>query len=294
MNHFDLEIFLTIVHTKTISNAANALFLAPSTVGARLKALEDELGFPLIIRKKGYKSIQLTQKGSAFIPYAEQWLNIWNQSLQLREQPDIVNFSISQSSSLFHFAAPLYQKFRKLHASVQLRINTVDSEIAYSLVQQNQVNIGLVMYPFREVNHVTTTELFKEPLVLAYGSHYHVLKDTPVSIHEFPLENQILLIWNNGFESWYSQHIPPYTGSLLKVNSTPTLLELFSSEYSWAVVPYTVAKKMQSCGLADFCPVAENPPARSAYYIYNCRTAENPLVLDFVEILKQAVKDYPF
>ena len=56
MNNTDLEVFLTIIQAKSISGAANVLFLSPSAIGARLKALEDELGFSLFFTEKGLQN----------------------------------------------------------------------------------------------------------------------------------------------------------------------------------------------------------------------------------------------
>ena len=62
MDLTDVEMFLTIVHTKSISKTADALFLSQPTISHRLKALEKELNFPLIVRSKGFKQIELTKR----------------------------------------------------------------------------------------------------------------------------------------------------------------------------------------------------------------------------------------
>lgn len=295
MNHFDLEIFLTIVQTKTISSAANALFLSPSAVGARLKALEEELGFSLLIRRKGYKSITLTDKGTAFIPYAEQWLNIWNQSLQLGKQPDTQEFSIGCSSSLLALSIPVYREFQKDYPEVQIKLGVLDSDIAYSLVQQNKVDVGLVMYASNRVNNVITKELFREPLVVAYGSRYNFSDNvSAVSVHDFLPEHQILFIWNNGFEEWYSRHVPHYAGGVLRINDASIMTELFNSETSWAIVPLSVAINLSEKGLANYHTLLENPPQRPVYCIYHAINEEKPFVLDYMDMLKQHINTLSF
>ena len=63
MNLADIEMFLIIVRTKSITKTADALFLSQPTVSQRLKAMEQELNHPLILRSKGFKQIELTQEG---------------------------------------------------------------------------------------------------------------------------------------------------------------------------------------------------------------------------------------
>ena len=65
MNLAEIETFLTIVNTKSITRTADLLFLSQPTVSHRLTSLENELGFPLVIRQKGHKQVELTAKGTA-------------------------------------------------------------------------------------------------------------------------------------------------------------------------------------------------------------------------------------
>ena len=57
MNLAEIETFLTIVNTKSITRTADLLFLSQPTVSHRLNSLENELGFPLVIRNKGHKQV---------------------------------------------------------------------------------------------------------------------------------------------------------------------------------------------------------------------------------------------
>ena len=68
MNLAEIETFLMIVKTKNITKTAENLFLSQPTVSHRLKSLEEELDVKLIARKKGYKQIEITTQGEAFIP----------------------------------------------------------------------------------------------------------------------------------------------------------------------------------------------------------------------------------
>lgn len=284
MNNIDLEIFLTIIQAKSISGAANVLFLSPSAVGARLKALEEELGFSLFLRKKGYKTIQLTEKGRSFIPYAEQWLSLWEKSRTLKDAPDSQKFALGTSSSLLNFCTGIYQEFIALHPTLQLSVSILDSDIAYTLVQQNKLDMALIMHASR-VSGVITEELFKERLVISYSASYHVQSGKPVSIHSLPLEHQILFIWNNGFDEWYNQHVPYYSGGILRVNSASILTELFDPQVSWAIVPLSVAESLYETKRIPFCPLLENPPSRSVYQIINATNKNQPLTQNFAAML---------
>lgn len=291
MNITDLNIFLTIVQTKNISNAANVLFMSPTTISLRLKALEEELGFSLIIRKKGVKSIQLTEKGKSFLPFAKEFLEIWNNALLLRDNPDTHRFSISSNSSLLNIASATYQKFIDKNPGIQLDFRILDSDISYLMVQQKKIDIALVMYP-QDLRNVITKKLFTEDLVVAYGSHYNHKQKEILSIHDFPLENQLSLFWNNDFEEWYQKHISHYTSTLIRINSISILTQIFDRQTSWAIVPLSIAKSLKSNGIAAYCPLKENPPARNVYYIYHDNSANTLLLNSYKKLLQETVLSY--
>ena len=83
MNLSEIETFLMIVETKSITKTGEQLFLSQPTVSHRLKMLEEELNMQLVTRKKGHKFIELTAKGEEFIPIAEKWISLWKETQML-------------------------------------------------------------------------------------------------------------------------------------------------------------------------------------------------------------------
>ena len=77
MTHWEIKTFLEIVKYSSISKAAEKLYLTQSTVSHRLSVLEEELGVKLIIRRKGYRTIELTNDGEAFLPLAYEYEALW-------------------------------------------------------------------------------------------------------------------------------------------------------------------------------------------------------------------------
>ena len=61
MNIRNLEYFIKVVDTNSFTKAADDLFISQSAISQQIKALEDELCFPLMIRNR--KGFELTQAG---------------------------------------------------------------------------------------------------------------------------------------------------------------------------------------------------------------------------------------
>ena len=61
-----IEAFLAVCRWKSITQAAEKLFICQSSLSVRLKNLENELGTELFLRKKGRHEVILTQSGKDF------------------------------------------------------------------------------------------------------------------------------------------------------------------------------------------------------------------------------------
>lgn len=80
MNDAELRTFLAIIETGSLVRAANQLNVTQSTVTARLKGLEDEVGQVLLTRHKS--GATLTAAGQRLIRYAETIDELWRQARQ--------------------------------------------------------------------------------------------------------------------------------------------------------------------------------------------------------------------
>ena len=77
MNPTDLRTFLAIAETGSLVRASERLSVTQSTVTARLRNLEDELGQKLFYRHKS--GAKLTSAGVRFKRYAEAMASLWRQ-----------------------------------------------------------------------------------------------------------------------------------------------------------------------------------------------------------------------
>ena len=86
MNLTALRTFLAIVDTGSLVRASEQLNVTQSTVTARLKGLEEDLGLPLLHRQKS--GAQLTAAGNTFKRYAEAMIELWRQAQQEAALPE--------------------------------------------------------------------------------------------------------------------------------------------------------------------------------------------------------------
>lgn len=86
MNLQELRTLIAIVETGSLVRASQVLNVTQSTVTARLRTLEDEVGQTLVNRNKS--GATLTAAGVRLHRYAETIANLWNQARQETSLPD--------------------------------------------------------------------------------------------------------------------------------------------------------------------------------------------------------------
>ncbi|MEM7076831.1 MAG: LysR family transcriptional regulator [Pseudomonadota bacterium] len=86
MNLTALQTFITIVDTGSLVRAASALNVTQSTVTARLRTLEDELGQQLLHRHKSGST--LTPAGTKLLRYARVMEGLWRQARYATALPE--------------------------------------------------------------------------------------------------------------------------------------------------------------------------------------------------------------
>ena len=86
MNLVNLQTFLAIVETGHLVRASEQLNVTQSTVTARMKVLEQEIGQPLLHRQKS--GATLTTSGHKLKRYAEVMLQLWRQARHETSLPE--------------------------------------------------------------------------------------------------------------------------------------------------------------------------------------------------------------
>ena len=84
----DIELartFLEIVSTGSFIKAADRLHVAQTTVSARVRLLEQQLGRPLFVRNKG--GATLTPAGEQFLRFAPTFVQLWQRARQQVDAP---------------------------------------------------------------------------------------------------------------------------------------------------------------------------------------------------------------
>ena len=167
MTEREIEAFLTIVRTGSISAAAEVLYVTQPALSRRIRALEQELGYQLFIRKKGLRNVGLTAEGKAFISLAERWKTVWNESRALKDMDRSGVFHIGSVGSVGTYLMPMVlERFMEKNPDCSLNFHQCHSFEGYKYVEDGSLDLALVSDDMFS-QEVLTVPAFKGKMVLA-------------------------------------------------------------------------------------------------------------------------------
>lgn len=291
MNYTDISTFLTIISSPSLSKAAEDLYISQPALSHRLNALEKELGAPLIVRKKGVRTIELTEAGKRFVPIAEKWQLLWKETQEISLSSPTVPLRISNVDSLnVYFMPKVYTRFMKNNPSCRLNISTLRSNAAYQAVEHHAVDISFICNPhfFKKVH---THPLFHETMKFICSS------DSPyegtISPDDLNIEDEIFVPWSSPFLMWHDYWFGTTEQMRFSIDNMSLFEQFLHYNNAWAIVPSTIAHTLMQKQCFKTCPITNGPDARTCYAIYNNEQKNTPLLNAFITTLLNVAEQFP-
>lgn len=293
MTEPEIQAFLEVVRLGSITAAANRLYVSQPALSRRIRTLEEELGYTLLLRSKGVRNAELTDKGRAFIPVAEKYLALWQEAREVTLLDKNTLLNISAVGSVSSYILPtVLSRFLEGGQNYSLNFRTCHSFEAYEQVGTGQVDLALIsddMY----TKYVETLPLFREAmlLVVSRGDKYQG------RLHPSQLDgtDEIRLPWNPEYDLWHDFWFKTTVRPRVCLNQMSLMEHFLHQENVWAIVPASAARRLAcsarlpgSCG-ARVCELEEGPPDRIIYYLTG-RAKGQEKVQHFLEILTQELE----
>ncbi|NCB91420.1 MAG: LysR family transcriptional regulator [Clostridia bacterium] len=263
MTSSEIEAFLSIIRCGNISISAKELYVTQSALSRRLKALESELGYQLLIRQKGMHNIQLTEEGKAFLPVAEKWMSLWEETSAIRNLDQKPLLKMASIGSVSTYILPeIFRDFLKDN-KYNLEFHLYHSQEAYGYVESGLVDFAFVSNPMYSKT-VQTIPFFSEPFVIASNQKLG-REHAVINTESLAPQNEVRLPWNQEYDSWHRQWFDEsiYPNVFLDQMS---LMEEFLANENWAIVPWSVGEKLEKKGVHIY-NLSNAPTDRVIYYL---------------------------
>ena len=290
MNISEVKAFLAIVSAKSISKAAEMLYLTQSTVSFQLKTLEKELDVMLIERNKGQRQINLTHKGQEFISIAERYVQVWNEAHSLQYK-NTANLTINSVDSLnIYTFAPFYQQLLQGDPPIRLRVLTYQTPEIFKQIENHSADVGFVLSP-RRYQNIIMKPLFQEKMLYVQMKGQRIKQDRMESIHSKNLDfrKEIFFNWGPEFSQWHSAWCNPNIHPILQVD-TITMLMLFLKDDLWTILPAILVEVLKRKYQLICRPLEEGPPDRICYKLTH--RFPKPAQLECIEIFEKKLERF--
>ncbi len=148
MNLRFVEAFYWVASLKSISRAADKLYLTQSAMSSRIATLEEELGILLLDRRD--KQFKLTVAGARFLVYAQKLLELQREVKQEMGSgaPMAVSMRIGAIESVLHsWLIPWLEKLRGDHPGLELELTVETTPILMDQIQRGTLDLVFAVLP---------------------------------------------------------------------------------------------------------------------------------------------------
>ena len=292
MNQADIETFLMLVKTRNITKTAENLYVSQPTVSHRLKLLEEELGVPLLIRKKGYKKVELTPKGEEFIVIAQRWLSLMKETMLLKTAGEEMYLSVASTDTLNScILKDLYRSIlHDTNLNLKLNISTHYSYEIYELLERHTVDVGFV-YHHLHYKNIISEPVLREKMYVVQEWDSAIRKDQ-INIEELDPDNEVAFVWENNYQIWHEQMISKGKRNSLEVDIYSLFSEFLRDKGRWAIAPVTVVNRLQREQKVFVSEIAnkKKPPERITYIIRH--KDMNEAKINTLKIFEERINQY--
>jgi DNA-binding transcriptional LysR family regulator len=195
MEFYQLTYFLAAAQTQNFRKAAELCLVAQSALSRQIAALEDELEVALFTRNK--KRVTLTSEGQEFALYVrnameqlqegQQWLT----KLHAGERGTI---RIGCIESLATALLPaLFASFHQHFPHVRLKVRVDHTDQLITMVEQGEVELGLILDPRLQSELLIVKELFRQPLHLLISAQHPLAQASQITLEHIMSEQLLLL-----------------------------------------------------------------------------------------------------
>ena len=242
MDTQNLRAFLLVAESRSFSQAAKRLHLTQPAVSKRIAQLEAQLNVSLFDRIG--RRISTTEAGEALLPHARAvHLELQAAQQSVRDLAGEVGGRLRLATSHhigLHRLPPLLSFFSKAFPAVQLDIDFMDSEQAYELTLQGEVELAVVTLAPSPIANIVTRPIWLDPLDFMVQQDTQLTRKKALGLQELSQHPAILPGLNTYtgqiVKSLFEQRRLPIQIAIT-TNYLETIRMMASVGLGWTVLP---------------------------------------------------------
>lgn len=248
LDYHKLKIFKTVADLKSISKAAQMLFMSQPTITLQIKKIENYLGLTLFNRKKN--NLELTRQGERLYEYAERILKEYT---ALEEEIKRLNIAykdvlmLASSSTIGDFLLPkILPSFLEKNNNVRLNLFTGNSKEVEEGILSKVFNLGLIEDSINS-NKLDKKEFYEDEIILIASAKNPIPRTIELEdINRYPL---IMREVGSGTRNVVENSLGIKLNPVMEISSSRAIVKLVENSGYISFVSKLIASEMSDCSL---------------------------------------------
>jgi len=225
MDFEQLKTFVSLANSKNFTRTAEEMNVVQSTITARIKLLEEEIGETLFIRRT--RNVEITESGKAFLTYAVQALELMNEGIKTARIQSRYHHRLIIGGMNSLWDTPTFDQIYDYQSSnplTAIRLITGHSKDIIEKIQYGLIDVGFVYNPPRST-FFDVKEIREETILLVGLTQ---LAEKIGSIQSDHLKNIpfIHYNWGTAFSKWFEEEIGKHEAMRYRVDHIGIALRL--------------------------------------------------------------------
>ncbi len=286
-----LRYFVAVAQELHFGRAAQRVGIVQPALSQQIKALEEELGTPLLRRNK--RRVELTPAGRVFLGEARKTLAQAEQAVQAARQAgrgETGHLAIGfVSSAAYGQLINAFRVMRTRFPGVTLSLQDLTSEEQVGDLQAQRLDVGLVRPPVQNAEALAMRILWREPLMVALSQRHRLAREKAIPLAALKDEPflQVPRELAPGFYDQILQHcaragfVPVV---FQEARTFQTIINLIAAGMGLALVPESL-RELRHRGVV-YRPLKAPAPTSELAALWR-REDTSPVLQHFLEILWQ-------
>lgn len=288
-------IFYVVADCGNISKAAAKLYISQPAVSKSIQKLEDSLGCRLFLRNS--RGVVLTDEGSllyAHVKSAIDTLSLGEEKIRQSIGLGVGHLKIGASSTLCKYVLlPYLKDFTEKHPHLNISIKCQSTSETLRLLQEDQLDIGLVGFGNKESMHTLHFEYISdiEDVFVATQQYLYHLQQMGVSESEVLQNCSLMMLDKNNLTRQYideylqKNKIP--IRECIDASSMDLLIEFAKIHLGVACVIRQFVELELACGSLIEIPLPAPIQKRSIGFVYKPQRKTTLSMEKFISFIQQ-------
>ncbi|WBY01245.1 LysR substrate-binding domain-containing protein [Ramlibacter tataouinensis] len=289
-----LQIFCVAAEELHFGRAAERMCMSQPPFSQQIKRLEKLVEAQLFVRTT--RSVRLTPAGEVMLSRAKRLASDTGLMLRAvrqaaRGEAGSLSIGLTISANCSPLAEALYQ-YRITHPHIELDLREMNSSTMESALRLRQIDVAL-MRPVHVDADISTTEVYREPMVLAVRRDHPWAGQKCVSLEqvaEVPLigyEQAISPYFRRMVHQMFAQTARP--PRIVQESAVPTNLTLVEAGVGVAIVPLTILRARSDT--LTYVPLHDRSMTQAVTVMAMLRSHPNPAANDLAATMLNVQAD---